>query len=173
MKNSRSTKQTTLNTIKKPQLTNYAMNEVNLGLKVGMSNTLFSDNNYDEEEFLWGLNFCMIFFVINVYLTSKSARKIIKSRSTTYNENTKCRTKTFIILFGYLPWNYPWCSWLSLLHFLARSSLFRTLDWIAGRPFWGFYFRLSARTPLYRSIYTISSIFISSWSTVMSLSLSL
>lgn len=52
LKNSRSTKQTTLNTIKKPQLTNYAMNEVNLGLKVGMNNTLFSDNNYEEEEFV-------------------------------------------------------------------------------------------------------------------------
>ncbi len=53
LKNSRSTKQTTLNTIKKPQLTNYALNEANLGLKVGMNNTLFSDNNYEEEEFVW------------------------------------------------------------------------------------------------------------------------
>jgi hypothetical protein len=53
LKNSRSTKQaTTLNSIRKPQLTNYAMNEANLGLKLGMNNTLFSDNNYDEEEFL-------------------------------------------------------------------------------------------------------------------------
>ncbi len=52
LKNSRSTKQTTLNTIKKPQLTNYALNEANLGLKVAMSNTLFSENNFEEEEFL-------------------------------------------------------------------------------------------------------------------------
>jgi hypothetical protein len=49
LKNSRSTKQTTLNTIKRPQLTNYAMNEANLGIKLGMNNTLFSENNYDEE----------------------------------------------------------------------------------------------------------------------------
>lgn len=42
LKNSRTSKQTTLNTIKRPQLTNYAMNEANLGIKVGISNTLFS-----------------------------------------------------------------------------------------------------------------------------------
>ena len=52
LKNSRSTKQTTLNTIKKPQLTNYALNEVNLGLKVAMNNTLFFDNNFEEEDFV-------------------------------------------------------------------------------------------------------------------------
>jgi hypothetical protein len=47
LKNSRSTTKqtTTMNTIKKPQLTNYALNEVNLGIKLGMNNTLFSDNN--------------------------------------------------------------------------------------------------------------------------------
>lgn len=48
LKNSRTSKQTTLHTVKRPQLTNYAMNEANLGLKVGLSNSLFSENHGDE-----------------------------------------------------------------------------------------------------------------------------
>lgn len=33
-------------TIKRPQLTNYAMNEANLGVQVGINPSLFSDNEF-------------------------------------------------------------------------------------------------------------------------------
>ena len=45
---SRTTKQQTISTTKKPQLTNYAMNEgSNLGVKLGFHPTLFSENEND------------------------------------------------------------------------------------------------------------------------------
>lgn len=39
-------KQPSLSTIRKPQLTNYALNEANLGVQMGMNPTLFSDNDF-------------------------------------------------------------------------------------------------------------------------------
>jgi predicted oxidoreductase len=43
IKNSRTTKQQTISTVKRPQLTNYALNEgSNLGVKLGFHPTLFS-----------------------------------------------------------------------------------------------------------------------------------
>jgi hypothetical protein len=48
IKLSRSTKQQTLTSIRRPQLTNYALNESNnLGVKLGFNPTLFSDNEND------------------------------------------------------------------------------------------------------------------------------
>ena len=45
---SRTTKQQTISTTKKPQLTNYALNEgSNLGVKLGFHPTLFSENEND------------------------------------------------------------------------------------------------------------------------------
>ena len=47
-KMSRTTKQQTISTTKKPQLTNYALNEgSNLGVKLGFHPTLFSENEND------------------------------------------------------------------------------------------------------------------------------
>jgi hypothetical protein len=47
-KMSRTTKHQTLSTIRKPQLTNYALNEgTNLGVKLGFQPTLFSENDND------------------------------------------------------------------------------------------------------------------------------
>ena len=44
-KGSRTTKQQTISTVKRPQLTNYAINEGgNLGVKLGFQPTLFSEN---------------------------------------------------------------------------------------------------------------------------------
>lgn len=44
-KGSRTTKQQTISTVKRPQLTNYALNEGNnLGVKLGFQPTLFSEN---------------------------------------------------------------------------------------------------------------------------------
>jgi hypothetical protein len=48
IKMSRTTKQQTISTIKRPQLTNYALNEGNnLGVKLGFHPTLFSENEND------------------------------------------------------------------------------------------------------------------------------
>jgi hypothetical protein len=41
-KMSRTTKQQTLSTIRRPQLTNYALNEGNLGVKLGFNPSFFS-----------------------------------------------------------------------------------------------------------------------------------
>lgn len=38
-------KQPSLSTIRKPQLTNYAMNEANLGVQMGMNPSIFSEND--------------------------------------------------------------------------------------------------------------------------------
>jgi hypothetical protein len=47
IKMSRTTKQT-ITTVKRPQLTNYALNEGNnLGVKLGFQPTLFSENDND------------------------------------------------------------------------------------------------------------------------------
>jgi hypothetical protein len=35
----------TLSTIRKPQLTNYALNEANLGVQMGMNPSMFSEND--------------------------------------------------------------------------------------------------------------------------------
>ena len=34
-----------LSTLRKPQLTNYALNEANLGVKMGMNPSIFSEND--------------------------------------------------------------------------------------------------------------------------------
>ena len=48
IKQSRTTKQQTISSTRRPQLTNYAMNESNhLGVKLGFHPTLFSDNDND------------------------------------------------------------------------------------------------------------------------------
>jgi hypothetical protein len=48
IKQSRTTKQQTISTVKRPQLTNYALNEgTNLGVKLGFHPTLFSENEND------------------------------------------------------------------------------------------------------------------------------
>ena len=47
-KGSRTTKQQTITTVRRPQLTNYAMNEGgSLGVKLGFQPTLFSQNDND------------------------------------------------------------------------------------------------------------------------------
>ncbi len=38
-------KQPSLSTIRKPQLTNYALNEANLGVQMGMNPSIFSEND--------------------------------------------------------------------------------------------------------------------------------
>ena len=48
VKGSRTTKQQTISSTRRPQLTNYALNESShLGVKLGFHPTLFSDNDND------------------------------------------------------------------------------------------------------------------------------
>ena len=42
---SRGTNNYSFSSVRRPQLTNYAMNEANLGVQVGLNPTIFSDND--------------------------------------------------------------------------------------------------------------------------------
>ena len=53
-------KQPSLSTIRKPQLTNYALNEANLGVQMGMNPSIFSENDVWNKNSLQIKNQCIL-----------------------------------------------------------------------------------------------------------------